>query len=446
VSAEVRSRQADVVVIGAGLSGLAAALTAQRAGLEVTVLEAENEPGGLARSVRVDGYTFDYSGHLLHLARPETRELVFEVSAKEDWQRLSRRSAILFAGDFVPYPFQLHLAFAPESVRLECVEGLPVEEPQLDDDPAAVGFGDWIAATLGPGIAKHFMVPYNEKLSTVGVDELTCEWLGRFVPRPALAEIREGATTRRRVDAGYNATFLYPRAGGIDGMSSAMAAKVSDLRLGARVGSIDTERRCVRLEGGEELRYRAGVVSSAPLPRMAELVSPALAGADGAKRLRATAVTCVNIGARAIDERFESLQWVYLPEPRFTAYRVGFYRRFSEAMAPPGREAVYVEISHSGELGPEQAVDAAVADLVAAGVLESEDEVEVAVPLEMPTAYVIHDRFASEARRVLLGALEQRGVQMAGRYGRWEYAAMEDALWQGIEAAERICRGAAVEA
>ncbi|MDO9380426.1 MAG: phytoene desaturase family protein [Nocardioidaceae bacterium] len=48
-----------VVVVGAGLGGLSAALRLAGAGREVTVIEREAEPGGRAGVVRADGYTFD---------------------------------------------------------------------------------------------------------------------------------------------------------------------------------------------------------------------------------------------------------------------------------------------------------------------------------------------------------------------------------------------------
>src|ERR1700733_14644339 len=48
----------DVVVIGAGLSGLEAARNIHKAGLSVLVLEAKDRIGGKARSVSNDGNGF----------------------------------------------------------------------------------------------------------------------------------------------------------------------------------------------------------------------------------------------------------------------------------------------------------------------------------------------------------------------------------------------------
>lgn len=48
-----------VVVVGAGLGGLAAAIRLAAAGREVTVLEREDYPGGRAGKLSLDGYEFD---------------------------------------------------------------------------------------------------------------------------------------------------------------------------------------------------------------------------------------------------------------------------------------------------------------------------------------------------------------------------------------------------
>src|SRR5439155_2503887 len=48
-----------VVVVGAGLGGLACAIRLAAAGREVTVLERADQPGGRAGRLSVDGYEFD---------------------------------------------------------------------------------------------------------------------------------------------------------------------------------------------------------------------------------------------------------------------------------------------------------------------------------------------------------------------------------------------------
>ncbi|MGN6446126.1 FAD-dependent oxidoreductase [Amnibacterium sp.] len=65
------AREADVLVVGAGLAGLAAALRLAAAGRSVRVLEASDAPGGRMRSDLVDGFTIDRGFQVLNTAYPE---------------------------------------------------------------------------------------------------------------------------------------------------------------------------------------------------------------------------------------------------------------------------------------------------------------------------------------------------------------------------------------
>ena len=57
-------RQADdVVIIGAGPAGLTAAFELGRLGKTCTVLEADDEVGGISRTTERDGWRFDIGGH-----------------------------------------------------------------------------------------------------------------------------------------------------------------------------------------------------------------------------------------------------------------------------------------------------------------------------------------------------------------------------------------------
>ncbi|WP_133171842.1 FAD-dependent oxidoreductase, partial [Streptomyces sp. 111WW2] len=65
--------QADVVVVGAGIAGLAAAQRLTSAGVTTTVLEAAHAVGGRMATEKVDGFRLDRIGQLLSTAYPELR-------------------------------------------------------------------------------------------------------------------------------------------------------------------------------------------------------------------------------------------------------------------------------------------------------------------------------------------------------------------------------------
>ena len=68
--------RADVVVVGAGIAGLTAAVTLTHAGVDVAVVEASDGVGGRVRTDRLDGLRLDRGFQLLNPAYPAVRRLL----------------------------------------------------------------------------------------------------------------------------------------------------------------------------------------------------------------------------------------------------------------------------------------------------------------------------------------------------------------------------------
>jgi phytoene desaturase len=86
----VRGPTDRVVIVGAGLGGLACALHLAGAGREVTVLERESTPGGRAGRLSVDGYEFDTGPTVLTAPELIAEALAAVGERLEDWLTLTR--------------------------------------------------------------------------------------------------------------------------------------------------------------------------------------------------------------------------------------------------------------------------------------------------------------------------------------------------------------------
>ncbi len=429
----------DVLVLGAGLAGISAALAL---GGGYRLVERESRPGGLCRTDVRDGFSFDATGHWLHLRDPDTRALAHEV-LPGGWLEVQRRASIRSHGVFTRYPYQVNTHGLPAAVATENVLGFIAAH--LGDGGAELrqrvprNFAEFVLRHLGAGIARNFMFPYNEKLWTVPPAELTIEWMGRFVPRPTLEQVVRGALGLEGDAEGYNATFLYPREGGIETFVRALVARLPrPPECGVRPVSIDPLRKVALLSTGEEVRYRA-VISSVPLPEMVDLVGGAPPPVREASRLlRGATVTYVNVAAR--DVGGPAWHWVYLPESSLLPYRVGSASAAVASLAPPGCRNFYVEMSGREPVPPVEAERAALESLLALGMIESLDDVKFAEVRTIPQAYVIHDRDYGLARDAVRKWLGEQDILVAGRSGNWEYSSMEDALLGGRQAARLLKR------
>jgi len=426
-----------IIILGAGLSGLSAAWYLQKKNRECLIFEKEHEAGGLCRSKKISGFTFDYDGHLLHFRHRHTFNLVKYLLGENMAEH--RRDAWIYAhGCYIRYPFQANLYGLPANIIEECLLGfIRAAKNNRTKAKKRESFLGWINRTFGEGIARHFMVPYNEKFWTVPPSELNCEWLDGFIPVPSLSEVIEGTVKESQRQFGYNARFWYPKRGGINQLPLALSCQIKNLHTGCEVKAIDLKRKEITTSAGRE-RY-THLVSTLPLPDLSGLINglPLRIHSDF-KKLRWNSIFNLNLGlSKPVASR---RHWVYFPQKEVSFFRVGFPHNFSGSCAPKGMGALYAEVSYSEErpLNKKTIAQRIQDDLMESGLLNNNDKVVAKDINDIKYGYPIYDRNYQSSRQRIFKFLASQDMIPCGRYGAWRYMSMEETILNTREAVEKF--------
>jgi protoporphyrinogen oxidase len=427
-----------VVILGGGLAGVSAGYHLAEPGGDPILFEKDSAIGGLCRSFTQDGFTFDCTGHLIHLKNAYTKELVAKI-LPDAFNAHERLAAIHSKSVTTPYPFQANTYGLPPEVVKECVVGF-VESMHASPNGRPKNFHEWVLTTFGTGIAKHFMLPYNEKFWKQELRNITSDWVSWSIPKPTLEEVVNGALGLTNKGMGYNPKFIYPKTGGIDCLPQALARPIRRIHMNESVESIDPKKKCIRMANGREETFDF-LITTLPLPTAFGMLrdTPDTLTAN-AGRLHAISVLNINIG---VDRPGISNQhWIYFPEDQYVFSRIGFPMNFSNAVAPAGTSSIYIEITHPPDekLNVNEMFERSVLDLQKCGILQSGDRILTKHVLDIRFAYVVFDEHRQAHIQNLVDYLESRDIFTAGRYGKWDYYSMEDSILSGKSAAEKVLK------
>jgi protoporphyrinogen oxidase len=428
------------LIIGAGVSGLATAAALEARGdRDYLVLEADAEIGGYCKTVKKEGFVWDYSGHFFHFKHPEIREWLRERMPGQRVLDVSRKSFIDYHGHRIDFPFQKNIHQLPKAEFIDCLydlyfarapqellakEGLPPSSPGRDEE----NFEEMLYARFGRSIAEKFLIPYNEKLYATDLGSLDKDAMGRFFPHADLTDIIRNMKVAN--NASYNATFTYPEGGAIEYVKAiASAVRPDAIALAEPALSIDLDERVLRTPK-REIRFER-LVSSAPFNR---LLSIARVPHDESV-YSWNKVLVFNLG---FDRKGQSgVHWMYYPDREVVFYRVGFYDNIFDT----DRLSVYVEIGFARDaiVDVPKIRQRVLADLEKTAVTNGHHLVaEHSVIMDPAYVHITRRSMAEHAR--LSAELRARGVHSIGRYGGWTYCSIEDNIVEARALVDRLAQ------
>ena len=431
---------AKIVIIGGGLTGLSAAYHLEQRGFfDYEIYEKDETVGGLCRSVHQDGFTFDYTGHLLHVSDDHFRKTIENVVGFTQLNTVYRKSFIYSNDLYTKYPYQINLHGLPINVITECIEGYVLRQKTRKKN---ISFYDWVLQNFGTGFAKHFFFPFQSKIFDYNIQKISAAWTGRFVPATSLEQMIDGALHDKPVKEkkiGYNAQFFYPKRGGINYWVAKLAQQLHNKpRTGQAVTQIDMNQRVLRFSDGSTTSYEV-LINTMPLDVLLRNLKPTSSFnfQSAARKLLCNSVVNFNLGFNRPD--ISDKHWIYFPESKYPFYRLGFPHNFSEHMAPAGCSSLYGELSYLNKTQHQVNHKLQVA-LKETKKLLNVDESEIVTEkiINIPHAYVIHDFWREKNLPKLLSRLKEGNIHSIGRYGEWKYSSMQEALLDGKKIAETL--------
>jgi protoporphyrinogen oxidase len=399
------------LVVGAGITGLAtAAALSERGDDDYLVLEADSAIGGYCKTIKKDGFVWDYSGHFFHFKHPEIEAWLRERMPGQDIRTITKKSFIDYKGHTIDFPFQKNIHQLPKEELIDCIYDLFFRA----ETPTDESFAAMLYARFGRSIAEKFLIPYNEKLYACDLGTLDKDAMGRFFPHADIADIIRNMKVAN--NATYNATFTYPAGGAIEYVKAlASAVRKDGIALNEPLESVDLASRVARTPL-RSIQYER-LVSSAPFPRLL-----------GITHLRHDAsvfswnkVLVFNLGFDKKGRR--GVHWIYYPARELSFYRVGFYDNIFDS----DRLSLYVEIGRARDAAIDVAAarETVLADLRTAGVI-SDHKLVAEHSVVMDPAYVHITKQSMSEHARLSAELREQGVYTAGRYGGWTYCSIED--------------------
>ncbi len=433
---------AHVVIIGAGLTGLSTAYyLEQNKFFDYTVVEKNARPGGLLRSESDNGFTFDYTGHFLHCNHPLFNKFLNDIVGYEHLMAVTRLSSIFSHDTYTPYPFQMNLYGLPTDIVAECIEGYVQRSTHIRNPK---NFYAWVLKYFGRGFGNHFFFPFNRKLAAYDVRRMHPSWTGRFVPSTNLKAIIDGAlSTQQQAQVGYNSSFYYPRAGGIETVIKRLCATLSSSITTSRtISALDPITKTIFYADGTHERYTT-LISTMPLNQLLRLLTPSsrLPLDHYTSQLICNAIVNINLGFTTTLPT--NWHWTYFPDPAYPWHRIGYWHNICPAMAPAGRSSLYAEFSYqpkqtSSHLIAEKAHDAIAQILDFWGL--SERHIMVKNILTLDHAYVIYTAWREQNINKILDSLRAMDIYSIGRYGAWKYSSMQEAVIEGYQTAQIVCK------
>lgn len=422
-----------VGILGGGLSGLVLAYHLKD---KAEVVEREKECGGLCRSLKQDGFTFDYGGAHIIFSRDKKPVDFMRGILGTNCGSGKRENKIFYKGNFVKYPFENGLYDLLPQDRFECLYYYLTKQNKKPND-----FKEWMYCTFGKGIADKYLIPYNEKIWKTKAEKLSLKWVNGRIPEPPLEDVIKSAVGVTTEGYTHQLNFYYPKKGGIQSLISSLEKETPRIVKNFEVKKICKENGSWLISNEKTSKKYDLLVSTIPLFDLLD----ALDGIpkkvqDALNGLRYNSLITVMLGIDA--EKLLDYTAVYFPDKKTLFHRLGFPKIFSPFNVPSGKSSVVAEItamekSSLWRLSDKQLEKQVIDDVDSLKIIDKKKICFVRVK-RFKYAYVVYDKDYYKNVKIVRDFVKKQGIILCGRFAEFEYLNMDECVKRASRLAKKL--------
>ncbi len=450
-----------VVILGAGVCGLATAwrLLESDPTLDVTLVEREERPGGLARSLTVDGQVTDLGPHRIYTELADVKAFLRDLVGDE-LETVRRVSRMWLKGGWIDYPPRpaqivphlgvLRVADAGISYLANKASSLFQSNGRSEDS-----FESLMVDAFGPDLYRLLVGPYARKVWKTAPSRLHGDVARVRVSAGGLDQIVKKLVVGEPKDKPTAVKEFFYIAGGVENLVRKLRAGVEE-----RGGKIRVVREVVSLHPFAKGPFRVGiidretgkreslvadrVVSTIPVSDLLRMLLAQRPDEEVAKvrgQLRYLANFLVGVIVRR--PRVTDAQWLYFPG-KDTVFNRGYEpKNFHESMGDDGRSLLVLEITchrndETWNRSDEELTRATLRGLERTGLVDPA-EIDRTFVHRIPFTYPFYDLAYRRRLRTVLRYLEGfPGLLSVGRQGLFLHNNMDHSIHMGFRAAEAV--------
>jgi protoporphyrinogen oxidase len=456
---KIRIMEEQVIILGGGVSGLSLAWRLCTNGIRACVLESDSKIGGLAGTLREDGYLMDVGPHSFFSEDTVILDTVLRLFDNM-LKPKSRQVKFYYQDRYLDYPLTAHSVLFQMGIWPGIRTGLSFLRGKIFTHKHTLRkcqeetVEDWAIESFGRHLYQTFFKPYTEQFWKLPCTELS----SRSIPTHTrmsfsntlrlLLRRRVGAHDESLIEREMLPTY-YPVSGFSeipDQIAGAARKAGAQIHLNSRAIAVEqTSKKQIRVhyEANGEQRQLEGshVVSTIPLNLFVKMMipppPPEVLGA--AVILNYRSLTALGM----VTEKQNILNCGYIYVLNRPYNRITEMNEFSPGTSPPGENIIMVEIpclkdSTAWTASKEDLFNMCIGSLSEDGFLGPGD-VKRLLLIRAPHAYPVYSKGYATNLELLLRYVDQRkGVSTLGRTGEFIYMDVDKCMSKAFNFANEL--------